>query len=122
MDILLNVSEKLAPAKILALGLASVNVMVEVSPVTMVAGLNAFAMVAGPSTVKFAVFDAAPIAVCAVVTPLVIFGFTPNVLEVTITVTVQLLFAGIVIPDKLRLVSPSKRLLLFAPEQVPSTL
>jgi hypothetical protein len=122
IDILLKVSEKPAPVKILALGLESVNVMVEVPPVTMVAGLKAFEMVAGPSTVKFAVFDAVPIAVCAVVTPLVVFGFTPSVLDVTTTVTVQLLLAGIVIPDRLRLVAPSKRLLLFAPTQVPSTL
>ncbi len=40
-------------------------------------------------------------------------------LEVTNTVTVQLLLAGIVIPLKLRLVCPLVRLLPLAPVQVP---
>ncbi len=40
-------------------------------------------------------------------------------LEVTPTVTVQLLLAGIVIPLKLRLLCPLVRLLPLAPVQVP---
>ncbi len=43
-------------------------------------------------------------------------------LEVTTTVTVQLLLAGIVIPLKLRLVCPFVKLLPLAPVQVPPAL
>ncbi len=56
------------------------------------------------------------------VTPLAVLGLVPTVLEVTNTVTVQLLLAGIVIPLKLRLVCPLVKLLPLAPVHVPPAL
>lgn len=73
----------------------------------------------GAVTVKFAVFDAVPMVVCVVVTPLVVFGFTPSVVDVTTTVTVQLLLAGIEIPLKVNAVAAFAKLLLPAPVHVP---
>ncbi len=54
-----------------------------------------------------------------VVTPLAVFGLVPTVYDITTTVTVQLLLAGIVIPLKLRLLSKFAKLLPLAPVQVP---
>jgi hypothetical protein len=100
--------------------LVRIKVMVDVPPLEIVVGLNALAMVGGASTVRFTVDEADPRVVCVVVTPLVMFGFTPGVLEVTRTVTVQLPLAGIVIPLKVRLVAPLAKLFVPAPVQVPS--
>jgi hypothetical protein len=48
-----------------------------------------------------------------------VFGFTPTVLLVTTTVTVQLPAAGMVSPVKLREVAPAVNELPEAPVQVP---
>ncbi|MGD0632618.1 MAG: hypothetical protein ABR987_25110, partial [Terracidiphilus sp.] len=58
---------------------------------------------------------------CAVVTPEVVFGWVPIVVLVTVKVTVQLLFAGIVIPEKLSEVAPPERVAGLVPTQVPPT-
>ena len=76
--------------------------------------------VAGATTVRLTDVEPLPTVVWSVVTPLAVFGYTPGVADVTITVTVQLPLAGIVIPLKFRLVAPFKRLLLVAPVQVPA--
>lgn len=64
--------------------------------------------------------DAAPgVPVWVVVTPLVVFGFTPTFELVTRIVTVQLSFAGIVRPLNVNDVSPLAKLLPLAPVHVP---
>ncbi len=114
---------KLAPVNALAFGFVNVNVIVEVPPAVIVAGEKAFAIVGVPSTVRLAVFDTVPaVGTSVVVTPLVAFGCTPSTLELTTIVTVQLSLAGIVIPLRLRLVSPSVKLLPPAPVQLPPAL
>lgn len=75
------------------------------------------------STVKFATLLGAPVVtVCVEVAPEVLFGFTPGELLVTLKITVQLLFAGILIPLKLSAVSPPAKVAGRVPEQVPVTL
>ena len=70
-----------------------------------------------------AVLLAAPVVeVCVVVTPEVAFGFVPGVLLVTSKMTVQLLFAGMVIPLKLNAVVPATSILGDVPIQLPVTL
>ena len=61
------------------------------------------------------------VGVCVVVTPDVVLGFPPTVLLVTLNVTVQLLLAGMVIPEKLKEVSPAVKVVGVIPEQVPPT-
>ena len=80
-------------------------------------------MVGGvPVTVRLAVLLTMPaVGVWVVVTPEVVLGWTPTVLLVTVKVTVQLLFAGRVIPKKLREVAPPENDEGLAP-QVPPTL
>jgi hypothetical protein len=69
-----------------------------------------------------AVLLAAPaVVVCVVVTPEVVFGCPPNVLLVTLKVTVQLPLAGMAIPVKLRLVAPAANDVGVVPAQVPPT-
>ena len=60
MDILASVSVKLAPVSAPAFGLVNVNVIVEVLPDWIAAGLNAFAIVGALITVRFAVLETAP--------------------------------------------------------------
>jgi hypothetical protein len=65
---------------------------------------------------------AAPAAwVCVVVTPEVVLGFPPAVLLVTLKLTVQFPFAGIVIPVKLSAVAPATRVFGVVPTHVPPT-
>jgi hypothetical protein len=74
-------------------------------------------------TVKVAVLLADPaVVVCVVVTPEVVLLLPPTFELVTPNVTVQLLFAGIVIPVKLREVAPADRVPGVVPVQVPPTL
>ena len=77
------------------------------------------AMEGAASTVRGAVLLAAPAAVWVVVTPEVVLLLTPIELLVTLNVTVQLLLAGIVIPEKLSAVWPAVKTVV-AP-QVPPT-
>ena len=73
-------------------------------------------------TVRFAVLLAGPAAgVSVAVTPEVVFGYTPIVLLVTEKTTVQLPFAGIVIPEKASAVDPAPNVLGVVPAQVPVT-
>ena len=73
-------------------------------------------------TVRLAVLLAAPaVGVCVVVTPDVVFGFTPLFVLVTLNVTVQLLDSGMVMPLKLRAVAPALKVLGVVPAQVPPT-
>ena len=96
------------------------NVIVDVPPEVIGLVPNAFAIVGCPYTNRLAVFETVPgVGTSVVVTPLVLFGFVPSVLEVTTTVTVQLPLAGMVMPLKLRLVAPAVKLLELAPVQVP---
>ncbi len=102
-------------------GLPRVTVSVATPPETMLAGANCFAIVGGCAwTVRLSVFDAAPVAACALETPLAWFGWVPNTLLVTTTVTVHEPFAGTVRPVKARFpVWPAEKLLPAAPAQVP---
>ena len=103
-----------------ALGFVTVMVSVDTPPETMLAGRNALAIPgAAAVTVRFAVFDAAPIADSAVVTPEGVLGKTPATLPETGIVTVQVPVAGIVSPVKVSAVWPAVKLLLAAPTQVP---
>jgi hypothetical protein len=79
------VSEKAAPlSTVLAFEFVKVNVSVEFTFATTGFGEKDFAIVGGAITVKFAVLEGVPaVRVSFVVTPLVWFGFTPKVLEVT---------------------------------------
>ena len=105
IDMLLNVSVKLVFVIATVFGFVSVKVIVEVPPAVIGLVPNALAIVGCPYTTRLAVFETLPaVGTSVVVTPLVVFGFVPTVLEVTNTVTVQLTLAGIVIPLKLRLV------------------
>src|SRR2546425_12884540 len=80
-------------------------------------------MVGAASTVRLAVLLAEPVVdVCAVVTPDVALGRTPGLLLVTSKMTVQLLFAGTVIPLKLRAVAFGASVFGAVPTQVPVTL
>jgi hypothetical protein len=56
-----------------------------------------------------------------VVTPEVVFGWAPTIVLVTLKVTVQVLLAGIVIPEKLSAVAPAASVGGFVPTQVPPT-
>ena len=58
--IFVNVSVKFAFVSAPAFGLPNVNVIVEVPPDWIVAGLNAFAIVGALITVRFAVLETAP--------------------------------------------------------------
>jgi hypothetical protein len=120
--ILLSVSVNAAPVSAEALLLLKVSVTVELPPTWIEAGTKAFAMVGGARTVRLAVLLTAPAtANSAVVAPEVALGRTPGVLLVTSKMTVQLLFKGIVIPLKFRLVAPVDKLLGVVPVQVPVT-
>ena len=80
-------------------------------------------MVGARSTTRFAVLLTAPaVAVCAVVTLEVAFGFEPGVLLVTSKTTVQLPLIGMVIPVKLKAVAPPANVAGAVPTQVPVTL
>ena len=110
MLMLTSVSVNAALVRTAPLLLESVNVTVEVPPGAIDDGLNALAMVgvAVAVTVRFAVLLAAPaVGVWLVVTPEVVFGWTPTVLLVTMKVMVQLPFAGIENPLKVRAVVPA---------------
>ena len=105
---LASVSETAPPVKeVDALLLESVKVTTDVPPDTIDVGLNALVMVgvASAVTVRLAVLLTAPaVGVCVVVTPDVVFGLLATLLLVTLKMIVQLLFAGIEIPVKLRAV------------------
>lgn len=107
--------------RLLVYVLVNVNVMVEVPPSVIVAGLNALAIVGRAMTVRLTVADDEPTVVSVVVTPLAVFGFAPSWVDVTRMVTVQAaLLAGMVIPVKLSSpVAPSVKLFELAPVQVP---
>ena len=73
-------------------------------------------------TVRVAVLLAAPaVGVCVVVTPEVVLGLPPEVLLVTLNVTVQLPALGILIPVKLIEVWPAVNVPGAVPVQVPPT-
>jgi hypothetical protein len=95
-------------------------VTVEVPPVCIAVGQKAFVMVTPDKTVRIAVLLAGPVGASAVLTPEVAFGFGPALVLVTSKVTVQLLFAGIVIPTKVFTPEPADNRLDEAPAQVPS--
>jgi len=68
----------------LVFGFVTVSVMTLVPPDAIVVGLKAFVAIGGMYTARSAVFDGVPgVGASVVVTPLVVFGFVPNVLEVT---------------------------------------
>ena len=121
--IFVKLSVKAAPVRADGFMLTSVSVTVLVPPVWIAAGANAFEIVGGVNTSRFAVLLAAPATgVCAVVTPDVVFGFVPDVLLVTLKITVQLPFAGIVIPVKLKFVALAASKFGVVPAHVPVTL
>jgi hypothetical protein len=82
----------------------SVRVTADVPPDAIEVGLKAFMMVGAARTVRLAVLLADPAGVWSVVTPDVVLGCTPGVLLVTLKITVQLLFAAMLIPVNVRLV------------------
>ena len=119
-----SVSLNAPPVSAVAFPFVSVSVTVDVPPTEIEVGLNALLIVAGisPPTCKVAVLLAAPATgVCAVVTPEVVFGWLPVALLVTLKITVQLPFAGIVIPVKLSAVCPLVNALGLVPAHVPVT-
>ena len=80
------------------LGLVSVMVSTLLAPLEMGEVTKVLATVGGPVTVS-AADAAAPLLALVVVTAPVLLVYTPPSAEVTLTVTVQLLLAGIVAPD-----------------------
>src|SRR5579871_727484 len=73
-------------------------------------------------TVRSAVLLAAPaVGVCVVLTPEVVLGCAPAVVLVTLKVTVQLPFAGMLMPVKLSAVAPAVNDAGVVPVQVPPT-
>ena len=101
-------SVKFAFVSVDVFGFVSVNVIVEVPPEGIVAGLNAFAIVGGTTTSKLAlevrpVSAIGPVAVGAVV----VFVIAPDVLLVTFNCTWQLLLAAIEAALKRTLSSPA---------------
>lgn len=102
------VSESLnvAPVRLLAFGLVSVRVTVEEPPVAIEVGLNALAMVGGPSTVKVTVPVVALLAPSSVVASVALLFLAPVVVPVTLTVRVQLVVAFRVAPDRLTVLPP----------------
>ena len=118
-----SVSVNAPPVNCVPLELLNVSVTVDVPPVWIEVGVNNLAIVGGAKTVRLAVLLAAPAAgVCVVVTPDVVFGWTPAVLLVTLKTTVQELLAGIVIPLKLKAVAFAANVFGVVPTQVPVTL
>ncbi len=84
--------------------------------------MKALLIVGKAKTDSVAVLLAAPATgVCAVVTPEVWFGCTPDVLLVTAKVTVQEPLTGIVMPVKLNAVAPAANVFGVVPPQVPPT-
>jgi len=97
-----------------------VTVSVDVAPGSIVAGAKAFATVGAVAvTVRFAVFEAAPVDVWLVDTPEVVLGFTPGVVPRTTTVAVHESDAGMLIPLKDKFAWFAAKLLPPAPAQVP---
>ena len=89
---------------------------------TTAVGANDLAMVGAATTAKVAVLLGAPaVGVCAVVTPEVVFVLPPTELLVTLKITVQFPFAGIVIALKFKAVAPAAKLFGVVPTQVPVT-
>ena len=115
-----NVSVRLVTLITPAFGLPSVILKRETVPDTMVAGANALATVgAAAVTVRLAVFDTGPAAVCPVVTPEVVVGQTPTAPLVTGMVTVQLPEGGMVSDENVSAVCPAANTLPLAPKHVP---
>lgn len=107
---------------VVVLLLERVRVTVELPPEAIDVGLKTFPMVGGPRTVRLAVLLPVPaVGICVVVMPEVAFGCTPAVLLVTVKITVQLLFAGMVMPLKLSPVAPAVSKDGVVPTQVPLT-
>ena len=100
--ILTRVSLKLILVKATGLGLDKVKVTVSMPPGNIDAALKVLAIVgASTITTRFAVFDAGPAATdSAALIPLVVLGLVPTERLVTVMVTVQLLLAGMVRPDR----------------------
>ena len=101
MLMLTSVSVKLAAVNAMALVLLKVKVIVEVPSAAIDVGRKALAMVAGSTaaTTRFAVLDTAPIGAWVLDRPVVVvLGLVPAVVLVTVMVTVQLPFAGTVMP------------------------
>src|SRR5438445_550954 len=85
-------------------------------------GLNALETVGAANTVRVALLLPDPAAgVCVVVTTEVVLFLPPAFVLVTLKITVQLLLAGIVIPDKLSAVAPFPTLRASDLVQVPVT-
>jgi hypothetical protein len=125
MNMFVSVSVKFAPVSATEFGLVIVKLIWLVPPTAMVDVTNAFAIVGAAYTVRLAVFDTAPVAAWALATPLAVLGRTPGVLDVTVTLMVQVPAAGIVNPVKLKAVWPFVR--EFEPPQTvmvcaPATL
>ena len=122
-DMFASVSENAPPVRADVLLLVRVSVTVEEPPDGIEVGLNALLMLGAASTVRFAVLLAVPaVVVCVVVTPDVVLGCTPGVLLVTLKITVQLPFCGMVMPLKLSAVAPAVNVFGVVPAQVPVTL
>jgi hypothetical protein len=101
-------SASVKATEVSATALLLVKVMVNVDELVadavlarMVPGLNPSETDAGENTVRVAVFEGGPATgVCSEVTPVAAFGFAPEVLLVSVSVTVQLEAAGTVRPAK----------------------
>ena len=117
-----KVSVKESPALTMlpAAVLVSVKVKLVVWPIPMLDAPKAFVKVGSGLTVRFAMFEAAPVLACVDDTPDVVLGCTPTTLLFTVTVTVQLRFGGIVSAVNESEVWLFVKLLVPAPAQIPS--
>lgn len=99
---LLKVSLNAAAVSAIAFGFDIVNSIWLVPPTDMVGMTKAFTIIGALAlTVRFAVFETAPVGAFALATPVVAFGSMPGVLDVTRSEMMQLPAAGIVRPAKL---------------------
>src|SRR5262249_47184951 len=104
----------------LAAGFVIVKVRFEVPFTAMVVGLNAFWMVGGPSTCRFAVLLVAPVPPFADETAPVVLLNDPTAVPVTFTENVQFAFAASVALLRLMLFVPAPAVMV-PPPQLPES-
>ena len=100
------VSLNATPLRAIVFGLFTVKLNVLVWPTTIVDGVTDFVTVGGDATVRFAV-AVWPVPPLVLDTVPVVFVFAPDVVPVTLTLTVHVPPAAIVPPENVRLVFPA---------------
>jgi hypothetical protein len=116
------VSLKATPVRVVPrFGLVIVKVSVLTPPTASGLGENALAMLGGATAVKVAV-PVLPVPPLVEVTALVVLTLAPEVVAVTLTLTVQVPLAAIVPPEKLNEVFPAVGAKVGDPQHVVATL